>query len=124
MELAVKAPLNKTESSDKLLRAVENLFPSLEFKEKGGFLQSKGSDRNDLAAFKELLKLQQIQDTAKAFLNGSIDGERMIFELNKQAAYMGKVNFVDFPIALGTIIVEIKDRDPEALIDWLTLKDS
>lgn len=119
MDLTVKAVVNPTERADKVLKAVENLFPNLEFGEKDGVLSARGINKNDLATFKELLKQQQIRDTARGFLSKRIDGNKLSFQLNKQAAYMGKVNFVDFDIALGTIRVEIKGKDLEGLVEWL-----
>ena len=39
------------------------------------------------------------------------------FNLNKQVATVGKVSFVDYRTALGTIEVTVEDEDLEALID-------
>lgn len=119
MELSVKSEFHPTEDRKKVLRAVENLFPSLEFKEKAGSFMGEGADRNDLAAFKELLKLQQIRATARTFLERRAEDDKLEFQLNKQAAFAGKVNFVDFDIALGPIEVRIKDKDLAGLVDWL-----
>jgi predicted RNA binding protein with dsRBD fold (UPF0201 family) len=119
MELKVKTNINPTESPEKLLKACENIFPSMEFKVIDGVLEASGSDRDDLAAFKEYLKIQEIKDTTRSFLLGHIDGGTLPFQLNKQAALMGKLNFVDFKIALGAIIVTIQDEDLEGLVEWL-----
>ncbi len=117
--MRVRAGVNPTEREGSVLKAVENLFLNTEFKKTGGFLEGSGRDRNDLAAFKELLARQQIRDTARRFLSKRMDGNGVSFELNKQAAFMGKVNFVDFEVALGAIGVEIEDDDLEGLVDWL-----
>ena len=119
MNLSVTAEVKGTEDKEKVLKAVENLFPSLEFEEKEGVLVGAGVDRNDLAAFKELLKIQQIRGTAKGFLFKHHGAGKLIFDLNKQAAFMGKVNFVDFEIALGTIRVEVEEKELDGLIEWL-----
>jgi len=117
--ITVKAVVNPTESADRVLKAAENLFPSLEFGEDSGALLARGDDKSDLGAFKELLRQQQIRDTARGFLLKRMEGDGVSFQLNKQAALMGKVNFVDFEVALGTISVQITDKDLGSLIDWL-----
>jgi hypothetical protein len=119
MIIEVKTRINPTESKEKLLKACENIFPSMGFEEKDGYLEASGTDRNDLAAFKELLKIQEIRDTAKAVLEHRISENKLSFSLNKQAAFMGKVNFVDFPVALGTIEVRLEDDDLEGLVAWV-----
>jgi hypothetical protein len=119
MKLSVKTEINPTESREKLLQACENVFPNVEFKEQEGFFVGKGEERNDLAELKELLKEEHIRATAKAFLGKRIGDGRLAFNLNKQAASMGKANFVDFPIALGTIEVTLQDEDLEGLVEWL-----
>lgn len=118
MELSVRVEMHPTEDKERVLKAAENIFPSLVFKENKGFLEAVGKDQNDLAALKEHLKIQQIRNSARTFLMHSVEDKKLSFGLNKQAALMGKVSFVDFEIALGTIDVEIKG-DLENLIDWL-----
>ena len=120
MELHVKTKINPTESKEKLLNACENLFPSMDFIEKDSELVATGRDKNDLVEFKEHLKIQEIRETTRSFLLRHIDGETLPFQLNKQAALMGKVNFVDFQVALGAIIVTLQDEDLEGLVQWIT----
>jgi predicted RNA binding protein with dsRBD fold (UPF0201 family) len=121
MKIAVTAKVWPTEGKERVLKAVENVFPTLEFKGKDA-LSAKSSKKDDLLPFKELLKMQQIRFAASGFLMNSIDGDRMKFGLNKQAAFMGKISFVDFDIALGTIEVEITGKNQDELgdlVEWL-----
>ncbi len=118
MKLLVKAEFHPTEEKTKVLKALENIFPNLDFKEIGNMLEAMGDNLTDLAAFKELLKVQSIRGTSRSFLESQTEDNKIIFELNKQAAFMGKVNFVDFDMALGTIKVEI--NEVKDVIDWLT----
>jgi uncharacterized protein len=118
MELTVFTNVNPTEDTQKVLRAVENIFPSLDFKEEGSTLIATGS-KEDLQAFKKHLQIQNISSSANSFLTSKIQGNQLEFELNKQAAAMGKVNFVDFRMALGTIKVKIKGNDPQKTVDSL-----
>jgi hypothetical protein len=124
MELAVTADVNPTESKNKVLKALENIFPNLDFTDSGSSLQAKGKDQSTLEAFKKHLQIQQIRDSARAFLAKRADGGALSFELNKQAALMGKVSFVDFDVPLGAIEIEIKGKDLDVLVDWLTSTDA
>jgi len=108
-----------TEKSDKVRRALEDVFPATEFKESRGKLVGEGSDRNSLAGFKELLKNQKIRDSARTFLLKSIEENKLVFRLNKQAACVGKISFLDFEVALGAIEVSIEDDKLEGLVEWL-----
>ncbi len=119
MEIKISVPVNPTEDKAKVLRAVENVFPSLDFEVVGGALVGKGSEESDLEVLKEHLKQQHIRATAMAFLRGKSKPGKLEFEINKQAAFVGKLNFVDFPVALGTITIQIKDKDVEKLVEWL-----
>lgn len=121
MEIIVTAKVWPTEDKEKVLKAVENIFPTLEF---GGTdaLMAKSSKKDDLMPFKELLKIHQIRLAASGFLRNSIDWEKLAFGLNKQAAFMGKISFVDFDIALGAIDVEITGETGDELgdlVEWL-----
>lgn len=118
MELEIGAKVNPTEDREKVLEAIEDIFPSVEFKA-GSAITGASGDRMALQEFKEKLRGQGIRESARAFLTKRIDGETLAFGLNKQAALMGKVNFVDFEVALGTIRVGVKDKDLEGLVGWL-----
>jgi len=129
VELRVRAEVRPSEDREKVLTALENIFPSLEFKVKKRdgltFFEASGKGKEDLAAFKEHLRQQLIRDAARGFLRDKIEavGDGFLsFGLNKQAAFKGKVNLVDFEITLGPINVEIDDSENalEDLIDWLT----
>lgn len=119
MEIKISVPVNPTEDKAKVLRAVENVFPSLDFEGAGDALIGKGSEEGDLAVLKEHLKQQHIRATAMGFLRSKSKPGKLEFEINKQAAFVGRLNFVDFPVALGTINIEIKDKDIEKLIERL-----
>lgn len=119
MEFEISAPVNPTEEKAKVKKALENVFPFTEIKEEESLLHGSGDDKEGLLALKEHIRQQQIKETARAFFLGNLNGEKLSFSLNKQAAIMGKVNFVDFPISLGTIDVTIRDEKAEELISWL-----
>lgn len=117
MRVKVSAPVYPTEDLEKVSGALEKIFPAIEFK--GRELIGESSDKNSLVDFKERLKNQGIRGSARAFLLNSVEKDKLIFQINKHAACMGKVSFVDFEVALGTIKVSIEDENLEALVEWL-----
>lgn len=124
MELTVKTELNRTEDSEKVLKALGNVFPAMDFKETKGRLVGESNDKKALDAFKEQLERLQIRDSARAFMFANMEEGLLKFGISKQAAYAGSISFVDFPVALGPIEVEIngKDQELEELVEWLTEK--
>jgi predicted RNA binding protein with dsRBD fold (UPF0201 family) len=72
---------------------------------------------DSLVNFHKLLRDQRILDTARAVMLGGLGGESFQFRLNKQAAFMGKVNFPPEEEPLGSIHVQITGG--EKVIDWL-----
>ena len=130
MEIVVTAELHPTEDPARVLKALENVFPSLDYKQKkgaasgsgAGSFSTSGKGMKDLEVLKEHLKQQLIRSSARGFLLARIEDGSLSFGLNKQAAYMGKISFVDFPIALGPISVDITEKgekELEELVEWL-----
>jgi len=63
------------------------------------------------------LRRQKILDTARSVMLGSLVGESIQFQLNKQAALMGKVSFPPEEEPLGSVHVKITGG--RHVIDWL-----
>jgi uncharacterized protein len=51
-----------------------------------------------------------------------VKDDTVVFYLNKQAAYVGKVSFFEEgeTVALGPIKVVVKTDDPKKFVEWLT----
>ena len=125
MNISVKisAPLNPTEMQEKVEKAISNFFP-VELKFQGSEIPELFGE-GDLESLRTLhlrLREERILDTArKIFLNG-IEGDTTKFRLNKQVAYIGKLNFPAGKESLGSIHVEISAQNLSELflvIDWL-----
>jgi predicted RNA binding protein with dsRBD fold (UPF0201 family) len=113
--------LMPTEVEDRVRKAVENVFPGtrLSLIKKEGYVDRLTGTAPSLDAMHGLLRRQQILDTARnSFFNG-LEGKEISFQLNKQAAFMGYVNFLDHPMPLGGIDVTVETDEPELIIDWL-----
>ena len=119
MKIEISAPVYHTESEEKVEKALKSLFPSVEFSLSKNSLKGTSADPESLTHFKLLLQMQRIRDTANTLLRKSLKRDKLTFYLNKQAAYMGKVNFSE-ECPLGPITVSIKGKNLETLINDLS----
>lgn len=116
----VSALVFPTEPEEKVRHAIENVFPHarLHMVKQEGYV-----DRLEGAAgldhLHDLLRRQKILDTTRSAMFKGLEDNEISFELNKQAAYMGDLNFLDHEVALGGIYVTIEYKDPELIINWL-----
>ena len=80
-----------------------------------------GKDQLSLERFRMILQRDRIRAAARSVLRRSVDGNRIVFFLNKQAAYAGHVSFSapEGESPLGPIRVTIETENPEQLINWL-----
>jgi predicted RNA binding protein with dsRBD fold (UPF0201 family)/dephospho-CoA kinase len=117
----VSVLLFPTEVEERVRKSVENIFPGtrLSLIKKEGYVDRLEGTAPSLDALHELLRRQKILDTARHSLFGNLKGKEISFQLNKQAALMGYVNFLDHDVALGGIYVTIETDEPELIIDWL-----
>lgn len=117
MKVTVKTPVRKTESFDRVKKALLNIFPELEVE----LIKEKLAGKTDnLDKFKELLRNQKIRSTARGLFLKNKRGSELRFQLNKQAAWVGKLNFTEEPQPLGSIQVIIENRNLDGIIDDLT----
>jgi Uncharacterized protein conserved in archaea len=117
----VSALLFPTEVEERVRKAVENIFPGtrLTLIKKEGYVDRLEGAAPSLDALHEFLRRQKILDTARHSFFDELEGKEISFQLNKQAAFMGYVNFLDHDVALGGIYVTIETDEPELIIDWL-----
>ncbi len=128
--MRVEAKINPTEDQEKVKRAITNIISNLTFETvPEGYaiiLTAKGEGKDALSPFYYLLRKEKILDTARGILFKGIDGDRILFYLNKQVAFVKKISFCK-PFAespLGPLKVEIICGDPEEFINWLSPKTS
>jgi len=125
VKIRVEAEVRPTEDEDKVKAAVLNIItPSnITFEEREGrrLLIAEASNPEALEKLRWRLRLRQILDTARAVMSSSSSGDRVIFYLHKQAAFMGVVTFCTFEeeSPLGAIKVEISGANADDVIDWL-----
>lgn len=117
IEARIYTPISDTEVSDRVIQAVENVFPTAELERTDDGITGT---THSLAALSEHLHRREILDTARSefFTNRRRDG--FTFTLKKQAAFVDVVTFaVGKPSELGEIEVDVHviEPDVEAVID-------
>ncbi len=119
----VSALLYPTEIEQKVKIAITNLFPVELAIREFGIPQVYGEGKlESLRLLHQRLREERILDTARNILLAGISGSTTQLRLNKQVAFMGKVNFPAGEESLGSIYVEISTGNSEdllKLIDWL-----
>jgi len=111
VDVQITAPVNDTELADRIADAITNIFPGADVEERHGELVA---ETHSLDHFSELLHRQEILDTARGELFGNRRGDTLSFDLKKQAAFEGVVNFaVGNPDELGDIHVRIRVEQPD-----------
>lgn len=115
VSVEVSCPVFPSEDSEKIRSALLNIFPTAVFEESEGKINGQA----DLDTFSKLIRKQKILDTARNQMQKGMRGRsnKTTFNLNKQVATVGKVSFVDYRTALGTITVCVESEDLEQLID-------
>lgn len=118
-QITLYADIKPTEEKEKVKQAIQNLFPDAQIDIQDTKLVAHS---NTLERFQELLKRQKIRDSARSLLRKHCGENTLVFKLNKQMAYMNKVNFAIVDHPLGEITVHITSTNPHKIIDQLTLK--
>lgn len=113
-EATVETPLRPTENAGRVRQAILNIFPEARLGGDDGIAGDAGS----LEHFAELLRRQRIRDSAHELLTGAVHGDRMVFYLNKQAAYASRVSF-SAHAPLGDVCVTVVSEDLRGLIEEL-----
>jgi uncharacterized protein len=118
IEVSVYTPISPTERVEKVVSAVEKIFPGLIMDIRNDRIEAYSS-LDSLRTLHKLLREQEILDSARSVMLKGQTGNTICSKLNKQAAYMGRVNLLAEEEPLGSINVQIIG---EGLIDWLAPK--
>ena len=119
IEISVYSSVQPTERVEKVVSAIENIFPGLTMDIREDRIEAyDGPDA--LRTFHQLLRELRILDSARSVLLDGRVGETFKFCLSKQAAFMGIVSFPPDEEPLGSLHVQITGG--ERLVDWLAPK--
>ncbi len=125
MRLRVEAEVRPTEDLEKVRKAIQNIFnvESLRVAEAGEYkiLVGEAGSIASLIKLREMIVRERIADTARRIIMRNSAERYVSFKINKQAAFAGKLSFVedDRESSLGPINIFIEARDIKELIDWL-----
>ena len=122
MKIKVEAEIKPSEDPTKVERAIKNIFPEIDFKNDGDFLKGESNKLEALENLKNKLGLQAIRDSARRKLKSGKRNDKILFQLNKQAATVSKINFYEAETPLGPIKVSIESEKTEDIIDYLAPK--
>ncbi len=126
MKVEVIVEVRPTEDPEKVKKALLNVFEPEEIETRtegeSTLLIAKATSYRSLLKLKEAIWRQGIQDAARSVLSRSVAGEgRLVFNLNKQAAYVGVVSFATEPneSPLGPIVFNVETSDVRRFLDWI-----
>ncbi|TMI13430.1 hypothetical protein E6H35_07150 [Candidatus Bathyarchaeota archaeon] len=128
MRVHGEAEVRPTEDAERVRKAVTNILRGevevRQIDEWSGQVLINGKDQSSLERFRMILQRDQIRAAARSVLRRSAEGNRIVFFLNKQAAYAGHVSFSapEGESPMGPIQVILETENPEQLIDWLAGK--
>ena len=111
MIIKLKSKIKPTEDEKKVIKAVKNIFKDAKVVVEDNQLIGEAED---IDRFKELLRSQAILDTARMVLEKGIVGNSTKFNINKQAAFAGLVNF-DKDIHGGIFVKLIAEEDEDLM---------
>ena len=112
----ISCPVFPSEDPEKVKKAVLNIFPGVALDISEDMIRSEAAGMDH---FGEQIRRQRILDTARSVMIKGRRGESTYFDLNKQAAYVGKISFVDGKAVLGTIKVSVEAEDITLFIEML-----
>ena len=124
IKIEVKTEIKTTEDPDKVKRAILNIIEPEEIKEEEDYRRiiiAESRNINSLNKLHSLIRRERILDSARKTLKELSTKEKVIFHLNKQAAYMNHISFSqpENESPLGPITIEITSKNPKKIIDWL-----
>ncbi len=121
--VTISALVYPTEIEESVRTAITNVFPvDLNLRNFGTPQLYGEGGLESLRRLHTLLREFRILDAARRILINGMEGNNTQFRLNKQVAFVGKVNFPAGEESLGSIHVEISADNTEELImiiDWL-----
>ena len=126
MKIKIEAEVYPTESMEKVMQAVKNLFPGIDLRvQVQGNIEvvvGEGAGIEFLENLRNMLRSRKIRAAARSILRQSKLNGKLVFYMNKQAAYVKQASFTE-PFSespLPPIRVEIESDDVDKVIEWLT----
>ena len=118
--IRISCRINPTESPEKVRRALTNLFGEIELMETEDMFTAELEGYLSLRELRAKIAQDKIKTTLSNVLTRWIDGNRLSFGLNRQAAYAGHVSLtLENEASMGPIQVLV-EGDVEEVVTFLT----
>ncbi len=117
LEAKIYAPVRETEIPDRVIRAIQNVFPTAELRRTD---EGVAGTAHSLSTLSEHLHRREILDTARSEFHHNRRPSGFEFTIKKQPAFVDVVTFaVGEPGELGEIDVDVHVEEPgvDAVID-------
>lgn len=117
VEVEIEAEVKPTEDPEKVVRSVRQIFPDADVHQEGRMVLGRTASLDTLV---RKAREERVMDAARGALwRGRLDEDSTRFEVNKQAAYVGRINFNEVTHPLGDLVVTVRTDDLNALLDEL-----
>ena len=118
--IRISCRINPTESPEKVRRALTNMFGEIELMETEDMFNAVLEGYQSLRELRARIAQDKIRTTLSNVLTRWIDGNRLSFGLNRQAAYAGHVSLtLENEDSMGPIQVFV-EGDVEEVVTFLT----
>lgn len=119
-KVIIKTKINKTESPEKIKKAIKNIInPNIAIKKENDTFSISG-DLDLLYTISNKIRENELESVAQLVLKKNKTDNSLKFYINKQAAYHNRFHIIDEDIStLNDIEVLIKTDDPEDIINWI-----
>ncbi len=118
--IRISCRVNSTESPEKVRKALTNMFGEIKLVEAEESLTAGFEDYLSLRELRAKIAQDKIRDTLSDVLTRWVDGDRLSFGLNRQAAYAGHVSLtLENEDPMGSIHVMV-EGDVKQVITFLT----
>ncbi|MGC8555750.1 MAG: RNA-binding domain-containing protein [Conexivisphaera sp.] len=126
VRVRVEARLNPSEDPSKVIRAAMNVLGGRRAGEvaerlEGSLFVIEASGARALLAVREQARRRRVMAALRRLLLENRAGDRTHVYVNRQAAYVGQIAFVEDEeeSPLGPIVLRIESSDLDSVIEWL-----
>lgn len=115
------ASVNPSEDSQKIIKAISNIFPFSKIEFHNFSVNALSSDLRSFEKIYETIYSKHSQKTYRKYLEKNLENNSTWFYLNKQAAFVGKIAICEQAeeSPLGPIKVIVSSPNIDKIIEWI-----
>jgi predicted RNA binding protein with dsRBD fold (UPF0201 family) len=120
-KIEIFCSINPSEDSEKIKKAISNVFPYTTVKTEIFSIVAQSKDLNSLEKIHETIHSHQSQNIYRRNLEKNLKDDSTWFYLNKQAAFVEKIAICEESneSPLGPIKVTLTSPNIDGIIDWM-----